>query len=105
MNGLGNPLLGWDFRSDFSLWILIKISYLLPHARYSCMLHTFVAQHRGCLILVVIQHDPDAAWIKAHQIKNSSNALYNTSFLLKASGILKCHTLLFGGPLDPNMEK
>lgn len=69
------------------------------------MLHSFVAQHRGCLILVIIQRDPDATWIKAHQIKNSDDALYNTPFLRKASGILKCHTMLFGGLLGPNMEK
>lgn len=32
------------------------------------MLHSFIAQHRGCLILVIIQREPDATWIKAHQI-------------------------------------
>lgn len=85
-------------------WILVKIPHVHPHAGYSHKLHSFIAQHCGCLILVMVQHEPDATWIKAHQIKDSNDALY-ASFPLKASGILKCHTLVFGGHLGPNTEK
>lgn len=86
-------------------WVLVKISRIRLHAGYSYMLHSFIAQHRGCLILVIIQREPDATWIKAHQIKNSNDALDNTSFPLKASGILKCHTLLCGGHVGSSTEK
>lgn len=42
MNGLGNPLLGWDFRSDFSLldpyqdFLPPSTCTLFLHAAYLC---------------------------------------------------------------------
>lgn len=74
-------------RAVVSLWILNNISHVHPCAGYSLMLHSFIAQNSGCLVLAMALHEPHGL---SHHIKKKIYiyTLYNVS-LLKASGILQ----------------
>lgn len=57
---------------------------------HSLMLHNFIAQNFGCLVLAMALHEPHGLSHTTLKTNKQTNyGLYNISLLLKASGILQ----------------